>query len=108
MRRPVTTWRFSTTDLIRRAERFLDHWFLLTKFGEQELTRPQPLRPIPLTIDGKSLKAGTYTLWTIPGAEFWKVIFNDKQYAWGVGKNGASRKAEFDVLVAEVPVEIQE
>ncbi len=62
-----------------------------------------------LSIGGKSLRAGKYTLWTIPGAESWKVIFNDKQYDWGVGRNGASREEEYDALVVDIPVEtIQE
>jgi len=58
-----------------------------------------------LTIGGRSLKAGKYTLWTIPGPESWKVIFNDKQYDWGVGRNGASREAEYDALTIDIPVE---
>ncbi len=58
-----------------------------------------------LTIEGKSLKAGKYTLWTVPGPDSWKVIFNDKQYPWGVTSNGPSREQEYDALVVEVPVE---
>lgn len=58
-----------------------------------------------LTIGGSSLKAGKYTLWTIPEQKSWKVIFNDKQYDWGVGRNGASREAEYDALSVDVPVE---
>ncbi|MEP5611635.1 MAG: DUF2911 domain-containing protein [Cyclobacteriaceae bacterium] len=58
-----------------------------------------------LTIGGSLLNAGKYTLWTIPGPQSWKVIFNDKQYDWGVGRNGASREAEYDALTVDVPVE---
>ena len=58
-----------------------------------------------LTIDGKTLPAGKYTLWTIPEAESWTVIFNSEQYSWGVGRNGASREAEYDVMQVKVPVE---
>lgn len=57
-----------------------------------------------LSIDGKSLKAGKYTLWTIPEATSWTVIFNSKQYAWGVNRSGASREAEEDALQVVVPV----
>lgn len=57
-----------------------------------------------LTIGGKTLKAGKYTLWTVPNADSWTIIFNDKQYSWGVGSGGASREAEFDALQTEVPV----
>ena len=58
-----------------------------------------------LLIDGSFLAAGKYTLWTIPGEETWKVIFNSKMYPWGIDSEmKAYREAEFDVLVLEVPV----
>lgn len=58
-----------------------------------------------LLVDGSFLPAGKYTLWTIPGEETWKVIFNSKMYSWGIDKDKkASREPEFDVLVLEVPV----
>lgn len=52
----------------------------------------------------KLLKAGTYTLWTIPQETQWTVILSSKQYDWGVGWGGvASREPEFDVLKVNVP-----
>ena len=57
-----------------------------------------------LTIDGKPLKAGKYTLWTIPDADTWTVIFNSEQYAWGVNSSGASRDEEYDVMQVRVTV----
>jgi len=59
-----------------------------------------------LTVGGKTLPAGEYTLWTIPGPETWTVIFNDNQYAWGVDFNEkASREPSHDVLRVQVPVD---
>ena len=59
-----------------------------------------------LEIQGETLPAGKYTLWTIPGTEEWEIIFNSKQYGWGVGMDGkVSKEAEADVLVATVPAE---
>lgn len=59
----------------------------------------------PLSIGGQTLPAGKYTLWTVPEADRWTVIWNSKMYPWGVSMKGeASREAEFDVLKAEVPV----
>lgn len=59
-----------------------------------------------LTIDGKMLPAGKYTLWTIPGLDTWTFIFNSKQYGWGVGFDGeASMDPAFDVLRTEVRVD---
>ncbi len=59
-----------------------------------------------LLIDGKTLPAGKYSLWTIPDKENWKVIFNDKMYGWGVRfqDSKAMREAEFDTLVADAAV----
>ncbi|MBS1583397.1 MAG: DUF2911 domain-containing protein [Bacteroidetes bacterium] len=59
-----------------------------------------------LTIGGKTLPAGKYTLWTIPGEKDWQVIFNKKMYGWGVDFNAsASREPAEDALQVTVPVE---
>ncbi|CAM4269970.1 DUF2911 domain-containing protein [Gillisia hiemivivida] len=56
-------------------------------------------------VDGSPLKSGTYTLWTIPMQNSWKVIFNSKMYPWGINlEKKASRDPNFDVLVLEVPI----
>ncbi|WP_417603577.1 DUF2911 domain-containing protein [Owenweeksia hongkongensis] len=59
-----------------------------------------------ITIDGKKLPAGSYTLWTIPNKNEWEVIWNDKDYGWGITlmEGKASRKAEYDVLNVLEPV----
>lgn len=58
-----------------------------------------------ITFDGTAVKAGTYTLWSIPGPAEWKVMLNAKRYGWGVKWGGvASHEAEHDVAVATVPV----
>ena len=58
-----------------------------------------------LLIDGSFLAAGKYTLWTIPGEESWKVIFNSKMYPWGIDADkNPYRDPAFDALVLEVPV----
>jgi hypothetical protein len=58
-----------------------------------------------LKIGNDYLAAGKYTLWTIPGENTWDVIFNAKQYPWGV--NDAMqpmRESAYDVLNITVPV----
>lgn len=58
-----------------------------------------------LLVDGSFLAAGKYTIWTIPGPESWKVIFNSQMYPWGIDKDKKPyRDPEFDTLVLEVPV----
>jgi len=58
-----------------------------------------------LLVDGSLLKAGKYTLWTIPMKDSWKVIFNSKMYPWGIDLDKkAYRDPAFDVLTLEIPV----
>ena len=58
-----------------------------------------------IKVNGQTLAAGLYTLWTIPDKNQWEVIFNSKQYGWGVNFNAEpSRKAEADVLNVKIPV----
>lgn len=57
----------------------------------------------PLTIDGKRLPAGKYTLWTIPREEMWTIIFNSQYGQWGINSQGeANRDPARDVLSADV------
>ena len=59
-----------------------------------------------LSIGGHTLPAGKYTLWTVPGPEQWTVIFNEKEYGWGVSFGGkASRDPAADVLEVKAPVQ---
>lgn len=60
-----------------------------------------------LTIGGTILPKGSYSLWTIPNENEWTVIFNSKEYGWGVRMKDskASREPEFDVLKYSTPVQ---
>jgi len=59
-----------------------------------------------LKVGSNTLPAGKYTLWTIPAEDSWTVIFNKKDYLWGIGDKGkASRDPQFDALEIKVPVE---
>lgn len=54
-----------------------------------------------LIIQGQTLPAGDYTLWTIPGPKEWTVIFNEGEYGWGVNWDGtATRDPSLDVVKA--------
>jgi len=61
-----------------------------------------------IKIIDKDLPPGTYSLWTIPGQDSWKVIFNTEVPDWGVtllsGGKETTRNASEDVLQAEIPV----
>lgn len=53
------------------------------------------------TIQGKKVKAGTYSLFTIPGENEWTIILNSDLDYWGAYKY----KAENDVLRVTVPAQ---
>jgi hypothetical protein len=58
-----------------------------------------------LMIEGIVLTKGEYTLWTIPHDSSWTVIFNTKQYPWGVDEQmRPMREPQFDYLDIEEPV----
>jgi len=61
----------------------------------------------PLKIGKGYIQAGKYTLWTIPNDTLWTVIFNSKQYPWGVDHETLEplREPEFDVVSFLAPVE---
>lgn len=58
-----------------------------------------------LQFGDKTLKAGKYSLWTVPNEQTWQVVFNTEIPSWGIGYNGeAQRNLEADAVVVEVPV----
>ena len=60
----------------------------------------------PLEIAGLPLPAGKYTLWTVPKDTVWTVIFNSKQYSWGVDSEMKPMwDPNYDTLTIEVPVQ---
>jgi hypothetical protein len=59
---------------------------------------------LDLTILGKKLEKGKYSVWTIPNEKAWTVIFNSDVPFWGVNFNGkTAREVNTDALVIEVP-----
>lgn len=59
-----------------------------------------------LDIGGMPLPAGKYTLWTVPNNSTWNVIFNSKQYSWGVNAQMQPMwDPNYDVVNVEVPVQ---
>ena len=59
-----------------------------------------------LMIKGIHLPKGKYTLWTVPRDSSWNVIFNTKQYPWGVDEQMQPMwDPNYDILEIDVPVE---
>lgn len=56
-----------------------------------------------LRVAGKTLKAGKYSLWTIPKKDMWTVIFNEEYGQWGINAKGeANRQPQRDVLSVDI------
>ncbi|GAA3626374.1 DUF2911 domain-containing protein [Flavivirga jejuensis] len=59
-----------------------------------------------LELQGAQLPIGKYTLWTVPKDTIWTVIFNSKQYPWGVDSEMKPMwNPNYDVLSIDVPVQ---
>ena len=43
-----------------------------------------------ITVEGKSLPAGKYSLYAIPGEKEWVIILNSKTGQWGINMNGST------------------
>ena len=62
---------------------------------------------VDLSFGESVLSAGTYSFFTIPGPDSWKLIWNSEQVPWGINWDQTStRNAANDVLVLEYPVDI--
>ena len=62
-----------------------------------------------LSISGKELKPGKYSLWTVPNAQSWTIIFNSDVPSWGINFNGeANRDPKNDIVTVEAPVSLTE
>lgn len=62
-----------------------------------------------LIIEGSKLPAGKYSLWTIPGADTWSIIFNSQYGQWGINSKGeANRDTALDVLTVQVEPLVQD
>ena len=59
-----------------------------------------------LIIQGMLLPKGKYTLWTVPTANSWKMMFNSGQYKWGVDeKMEPMWDPNYDVIELELPTQ---
>lgn len=62
-----------------------------------------------LNIEGKTLPAGKYTLWTVPREETWTILFNSEYGQWGINSKGeANRDPARDVLSVDIRAVKQE
>jgi hypothetical protein len=61
-----------------------------------------------LMVGGKSIPAGSYTIFTVPGADKWTLIINKKTGEWGVPyKYESDELARVDMKVSHLPSPIE-
>ncbi|WP_317173664.1 DUF2911 domain-containing protein [Aestuariibaculum suncheonense] len=75
--------------------------------GANEATTFETNKSLKITNqdDSFSLPSGKYTLWTVPKDTVWTVIFNSKQYSWGVNSEMKPMwDPNYDVVNIDVPV----
>jgi opacity protein-like surface antigen len=61
-----------------------------------------------VTIGGKSLPAGSYTIFTIPNADKWTLIVNKKTAEWGIPyKYEADELGRFDMHVSKTSAPVE-
>lgn len=59
-----------------------------------------------LMVDGIYIPTGKYSIWTVPNDSVWKVMFNTKEYPWGVDEQMQPLwDPNYDILEIDVPVE---
>lgn len=59
-----------------------------------------------ILLNDKLLPSGEYTLWIIPFENEWEVIFNSKDYGWGIDweTGEAARNPDYDEVKLTLPV----
>jgi hypothetical protein len=57
-----------------------------------------------ILLEGTSLKAGRYSLYTIPGPDEWTIVFNSKLDYWGAQLTGDPFEENLDVLRVQAKV----
>jgi hypothetical protein len=61
-----------------------------------------------VTVAGKDIPAGSYTLFTIPTADKWTLIINKKTAEWGIPyKYQADELARVDMKVSKTPAAVE-
>ena len=61
-----------------------------------------------LTIGNASVPAGSYTLYTLPGATAWKLIINKQTGQWGTEYDKSQDLARVDMKVGQLPAPLEE
>jgi len=61
-----------------------------------------------LVIGGATVPAGSYTLWTVPGADGWKLVINRQTGQWGTEYDEAQDLARVDMQVRRTAAPVEQ
>jgi hypothetical protein len=62
-----------------------------------------------VTVGGKKVPAGSYTIFTVPNADQWKLIINKKTGEWGIPyKYESDELARVDMKVSKLPSPVED
>ena len=62
----------------------------------------------PLDINGVTVPAGSYTLWSIPSPSGWKLIINKQTRQWGTVYHAEQDLARIDMQTAALPTPVEQ
>ncbi len=79
-------------------------WNQVWRTGANEATHLKT--NFDMTFGGVPVTRGTYTLWTLPSQEGWKVILNKQTGQWGTGYTPSLDLARFDARVEHLPAPV--
>jgi len=63
---------------------------------------------VDLNIGGASVRPGSYTLYTLPGASSWKLIINKQTGQWGTEYSQGQDLARVDMKVGQLPSALEQ
>lgn len=66
------------------------------------------ITPIALKIGSAEVPAGEYTLWTLPGANSWKLILNKQTGQWGTEYDEKQDLARVDMQKSTLPQPVEQ
>lgn len=75
-------------------------WNVVWRTGANQATHLKT--SFDMTFGGVPITRGTYTLWTLPSIEGWKVIINKQTHQWGTVYNASQDLARLDATVKKL------
>ncbi len=79
--------------------KFIQQYGTYWRLGANESTEIEFFKPV--TINGKNIPTGRYTIYCIPFEDKWVVIFNTNLYSWGLRPDFSKDFAKIEIQVSK-------